>query len=324
MIPNLKNFSDFVTEVNLRALETESEALAKWGVDRLSSMVGFECAWYGWAQIDTKGVTIHANASINLPSDYYDFWQTMAGEDLLAAEILQSPGSVATYDRLSGQQNDGMTTLSDRYGIRKMATAMNQRDGRLASFYLSSYRLGARAAQYSREETEFLQCAVDQLGRAMKLNSTEENRELPNGSVSVLVNEAGIGILGLASLREQLGHFWPNWNGDLLPDNLRNLIHEIGRHYLTDRGLVIDCEEAPQFSDMRLRRLTIRKFTPLDLLTEREGEVARLLAQGKSHKDVARVLGVAPSTVRNQTQAIYEKIGVNNRANLASLVTSFD
>ncbi|MCP4319044.1 MAG: hypothetical protein GY789_24395 [Hyphomicrobiales bacterium] len=37
-----------------------------------------------------------------------------------------------------------------------------------------------------------------------------------------------------------------------------------------------------------------------DRLTARDGEVAQLLAAGNSHKEVARLLGVAPSTVRNQ------------------------
>ncbi|MCZ4291697.1 helix-turn-helix transcriptional regulator, partial [Hoeflea alexandrii] len=34
---------------------------------------------------------------------------------------------------------------------------------------------------------------------------------------------------------------------------------------------------------------------------------------------LARMLGIAPSTVRNQTQSIYDKLGVNSRAGLASM-----
>jgi DNA-binding NarL/FixJ family response regulator len=44
------------------------------------------------------------------------------------------------------------------------------------------------------------------------------------------------------------------------------------------------------------------------------------LSDGKSHKEVARLLGLAPATVRNQTQSIYAKLGVDNRANLAAMV----
>ena len=50
--------------------------------------------------------------------------------------------------------------------------------------------------------------------------------------------------------------------------------------------------------------------------------MACILAEGKSHKEVARALGVAPSTVRNQTRSIYEKLQVDNRVALAAHVPS--
>lgn len=322
MTPDLRTFSNFVAEMNARAWETDVHGLARWAVAELSETLGFECAWYGWARIENDGVDIHANASMNLPDDYYEYWQTIAQEDLLAERLLRDPDVVATYDRLSGKQNDGMTSLSDKYGLSKMATVMNRRDGRLASFFVSSYRVGRHARQFSRDEREFLQCAVDQIGRAMKLQSLETNRNAKGGAISILANEAGIGILGLADLRRRLGQIWPDWQGDLLPDTLRTLVQSPGQHDLPDLGLVILCEVAPNYRDMNLRRLTIRKFTSLDLLTNREAEVAKLLSQGNSHKETARILGVAPSTVRNQTQAIYEKTGVNNRVNLSALLTT--
>ncbi|MDP2122712.1 MAG: LuxR C-terminal-related transcriptional regulator [Hoeflea sp.] len=316
---DLKSFSDFVSEVNARAVETDAEGIARWAIDHLSQTLGFDGAWYGWAQIEKTGVQIHANASLNLPDDYYDFWQTMADDDLLAARLIREPGAIATYERYSGQQNDGMITLSDRYGLTRMATVMNRREGRLASFYLSSYRMGRVSREFSPAEQEYLQCAVDQLGRAMKLSSFEYNRRAERGTISILVNESGIGILGLANLREQLGEFWPGWKGDLLPEKLTRLIHIQGKHVLHQEQMIVICENAPQYQGMRLRRLTLRRMMPMDHLTLRESEVAELLAKGRSHKDVARMLGIAPSTVRNQTQSIYDKLGVNSRAELASM-----
>jgi DNA-binding CsgD family transcriptional regulator len=316
---DLKSFSDFVSEVNARAAESDAEGLARWAIEHLSHTLGFDGAWYGWAQIEKEGVQIHANASLNLPDDYYEFWKTMANDDLLAARLIREPGAIATYDRYSGQQNDGMTTLSDRYALTQMATVMNRREGRLASFYLSSYRMGRRSRSFLPEEQEYLQCAVDQLGRAMKLSSFEYNRRAERGTISILVNESGIGILGLGNLREQLGEFWPSWKGDLLPEKLTKLIHMQGQHVLPDEQMIVTCENAPQYQGMGLRRLTLRRMMPIDHLTIRESEVAVLLSKGRSHKDVARMLGIAPSTVRNQTQSIYDKLGVNSRAELASM-----
>jgi DNA-binding NarL/FixJ family response regulator len=66
--------------------------------------------------------------------------------------------------------------------------------------------------------------------------------------------------------------------------------------------------------------MTLRRLNRHDLLTTRERQVAQELALGKSAKEVARTLGVAPATVRNQTQAIYQKLQIDNRAALVSVL----
>ena len=48
-------------------------------------------------------------------------------------------------------------------------------------------------------------------------------------------------------------------------------------------------------------------------LTEREIDVLRAIARGKSTKEIARALGISPKTVDNHTQSIYAKIGVKTR-----------
>jgi hypothetical protein len=42
---SLELFSEFVSEVNARALESDAQGLAHWAVDHLSNVVGFDCAW---------------------------------------------------------------------------------------------------------------------------------------------------------------------------------------------------------------------------------------------------------------------------------------
>jgi len=49
-------------------------------------------------------------------------------------------------------------------------------------------------------------------------------------------------------------------------------------------------------------------------LTEREIEVLRLMAEGRSNRDMATSLGITPKTVGHHVQHIYDKIGVSTRA----------
>jgi DNA-binding CsgD family transcriptional regulator len=48
--------------------------------------------------------------------------------------------------------------------------------------------------------------------------------------------------------------------------------------------------------------------------TDREVEVARLLAQGRRNSAIATELGISPHTARHHTQRVLAKIGVHSRA----------
>jgi len=49
-------------------------------------------------------------------------------------------------------------------------------------------------------------------------------------------------------------------------------------------------------------------------LTEREVEVARLLAEGRRNIAIASALGISPHTARHHTQRVLAKLGVHSRA----------
>jgi ATP/maltotriose-dependent transcriptional regulator MalT len=55
-------------------------------------------------------------------------------------------------------------------------------------------------------------------------------------------------------------------------------------------------------------------------LTPREWDVMRCVAAGKSNAEIARLLWIAPTTVRTHLENIYDKLGVHSRtAAVASL-----
>ena len=242
----------------------------------------------------------------------------MSEQDLLAIGVLSDPNMVATYDRGGCIQTEGMVALSDGYGLNKMATAMHFRPGQLASFYLSSYRGGKLAKNWSKDELTFLKCAIDQLSKAMELTAHEQLPRSTSQTVSIFVNENGNGIFGLKHLKDHFREHLPNWDSERLPKSLRDLVARTGDHILRDLNLIVHSEAVAGENRMGLHKLTLRPLTSFDLLTKREQAVAEVLAQGKSHKETARILGVAPSTIRNQAQSIYAKLEVDNRVSLAA------
>lgn len=65
-----------------------------------------------------------------------------------------------------------------------------------------------------------------------------------------------------------------------------------------------------------------REAVRLDLLTEREHQVLRLLARGSANAEIAGTLHVSEGTVKSHVGAIFTKLGARDRA--AAIVFAFD
>ncbi|MCL2365719.1 MAG: response regulator transcription factor [Oscillospiraceae bacterium] len=65
-----------------------------------------------------------------------------------------------------------------------------------------------------------------------------------------------------------------------------------------------------------LKKLTVQENPALDFLTQRERDIARLVAQGLTNKEIAAQLFLSEGTVRNNLAVVMEKLGVTNRTQL--------
>jgi DNA-binding NarL/FixJ family response regulator len=89
-------------------------------------------------------------------------------------------------------------------------------------------------------------------------------------------------------------------------------------------GAWFDAAVAPRLLD-RYRQVVApaaRDATRLDLLTEREHEVLRLMARGSTNAEIAAGLFVAEATVKTHVGSIFGKLGVRDRA--AAIVFAYD
>lgn len=66
------------------------------------------------------------------------------------------------------------------------------------------------------------------------------------------------------------------------------------------------------------------KPDPFKDLTEREVDILRLLAEGKSNAEIAEVLVLSDKTVRNNISVILDKLHMNNRVEAATYATRND
>jgi DNA-binding NarL/FixJ family response regulator len=89
-------------------------------------------------------------------------------------------------------------------------------------------------------------------------------------------------------------------------------------------GAWFDAGVAPRVLD-RYRRVVapaMRDAARLELLTDREHDVLRLMARGATNAEIAASLYVAEATVKTHVGSIFTKLGVRDRA--AAIVFAYD
>ena len=98
-----------------------------------------------------------------------------------------------------------------------------------------------------------------------------------------------------------------------------------------DGGIWISRQTLPELAG-RLQALAVRPADRergqaadgLDGLTQRQRNVAELVAQGESNKKIARRLDITDRTVKAHLTTIFEKLGLTDRLQLALFVTRRD
>jgi DNA-binding CsgD family transcriptional regulator len=111
---------------------------------------------------------------------------------------------------------------------------------------------------------------------------------------------------------------WPEWHQSTLPDEIKNLFVQktaAGFHEYVGSELVGYVHPHGE-----LFRIDVRAVNAVDRLPRRQRSIAQLLANGLTYKEIAGHLNISPSTVTNQANAIYERLGVRGKVEIACML----
>jgi DNA-binding CsgD family transcriptional regulator len=174
---------------------------------------------------------------------------------------------------------------------------------------------------FSQEERRVLQCLVPHLIEARQINHLEhlfsEQPGAPQQHALGACDSQGVIHMAGKHFVELMHCEWPQWKGPCLPDTVLKSSTSAARCYV---GQAISILFVPVFDSFQLK---IRPRSLVNALSQRELEIARRFASGLTHKELARELGLSPSTVRNHLSSIYPKLGVGNKAELATLLATW-
>lgn len=318
-------FNDLLLKVYRAARELPVAEFRNAALGLVRYRLRFNSAAWAQGEIPQKGgFAVHSAHLYNEPLEMILDWQRINGRDLVVKKVSRNIGqsqNIHTRTLYPARENAIMWDFSARYRHQNfLVIGLSPDHVRFGRCWLALYRPDADD-QYSQSEVRLLDALGPHLFEALRINRTVGFREhshetnLDQADTAAIARDDGVlsycGQGFLALLRRE----WPNWKGLKLPDAFLQGLPRDGKHAITKGHLVVAVRAA---GDLLFLRAEER--SPLQALTPRELAAATLFAEGKSYKEIARDMGIAPATVRNFLQHTYLKLQVRDKAELAGLL----
>ena len=287
----------------------------------LKPLVAFDAAIWGTATTGADGIEIHSFHLHNKTPDMVAGYEEVKHLDSASSGMFDKPKVTRAFN------TNSFFARRDQQPIRDFMTKFEQPNFLLSTdlraqtnstasllYWLTLYR-ASKSAHYSSADVEWLNMFAPHLKQALTLNQA---LHLPKPEVS----RRGGELRRATGIVDIKGHVYGHdenfmqlvskaYGEDMrLPLDLTAQLSRDKKVFIWQH-LVVQCHAEHGLIIVKLREKTL-----VDALTLCEKEIAVLVAQGRTYKQVAIELGKSPSTVRNQIQTLYNKLQVNNVAEL--------
>jgi len=286
-----------------------------WALDLLQQVLSFDGAI--WATGHSATQTFHTQAYIDVDKNIFDRLKATQNINPIFEQLLLNPSEpVDMADVISDKEfyhSPIYQQCFQPFGIERILSSIHLDDRSGIFTLLTLYR-------YDREHvfTEHEKSIQQQL--LFHLLSANAHRQL------LALTEQSIEIkeLNKHAICDVAGNYHTVESGFLD-------ILEASQFILQNQELPFSIKKNDgEYSEKNLTiaqqklgdlfRVSIRLKNQLDDLTDREKQVVTGICQGNTFKQIAKKLGLSPSTVSNHLYRIYLKLSVNSRSELINLV----
>jgi DNA-binding CsgD family transcriptional regulator len=296
------------------------DAALQWVRGRLA----FDSSMWGTATHGVSGINIHTIHLHKQPQEMLVAYEALKHLDTAAAEVARRGSTTLSFNTASCFAAASQRPLLD-YGRRFeqrnffITSALNPDTG--FTHWVTLFR-ASPDAHGTEQERQLLAAIAPHLQQALEHNRILHLQRLHHPlaplSGSAIADTRGILHHADPHFEEALRTEWAHWKPPALPDVVVRHFAS-GQSRFCGRHRVMSCHP-----ERGLLFLRTRPRCRADDLTPKELAVARLMAKGDTHKQVAAELGRAPATVRNHIQAIYGKLEVNSIAALIEELRQVD
>ncbi len=294
-------------------------------LELLKPVLPFDSAMWGSATMTAQGIDIHTIHLHRQPAEMLAAYEEVKHLDTAAQAVTLRPSETMAFDArawFNGRHQRALLDYGRRFEQSHFFIGGTLNPATRFTRWLSLFRASPEA-HCSEGERQLLATLMPHVQQALELNRLTHLNQLahaPGGARlgSALADPRGMVHHMDAVFENALRTEWPGWLGPRLPGPLV-AAGQRGEPRLLARTLAIELH-----AQHGLLWLRARPRCAADALSPREGTVARLLALGLTHKQIAARLQRSPATVRNQIQSVYDKLGVSNVAALIDALRQAD
>jgi DNA-binding CsgD family transcriptional regulator len=323
----MRTFEDTLLAVYRAAREETNERFQDIGLGVLRGQVPFDSGRWATGNATAHGVVFDTVHLVDEFPDWKNAYVEISPFDHAAKFVVTHQGMTGNFhfgSYFAGPANLAMRDYTRRYRHETALITCNGEGNSGLLFNISVFRANPDDL-FSEQERAFVQTIYPHLTEAWKINQALHMERARSGhsparwSVAICTPGGNI-LLAEPVFIEALCAAWPvsQRPADTLPAPVLAALQSGLPQYKGEQH-VYRFERKHELALVRAR-----PRVPLDGLSARELNVARLVCAGHSHKEVARLLGIAPATVRNHLQAIHDRAHIHTNTDLVVQMSAVD
>lgn len=320
----MEAFSDLLLRLYRQAQIIPPTEFQTSALDAAREALFFDSAVWATGAMRPEGAIIHTVTVYRQPPDMMENYERIKQHDTLGFE---------TFSRMGQTINAALTTDPDwqarhhpdvmahikRYGMEHVLTT-HIAEPTLRLFTGVAFYRANPEQPFIEAERQFMQNLMPHLAETWNSNRinfmhSTSNEGTQPGHARAIYDKKGVLHNATQNFDGLMLAEWPDWHWPQLPQILLDTLSSEERHQYTGHAIVATIKA---LNDMLL--LNVREKSTVDQLSPREFDVARRFGRGMDFRKIADELHIAPVTVRNHLQAIYSKLGVDNKVEMARII----
>ena len=318
----VKQLSTLLLEIYRQCRTIDSNEYQESVLQLGKSAISFDAALWASGVMTQQGPAIQSLHLHQRPQAMIDDYMKIWKDDIILPKALGSVGttfSVSTADYQSAAALDYLKT----WDLGSVLSTISVDPLTQLLTVISFYRSQANAA-FTEDERQLKEFLMPHFVETWSNNRLAHMLSLSETGQRLNYSSAAVDAHGLLHASDDrfakiLRDEWTDWYGPSLPERLAtHLTNNQGRAFIGQRIVI----RSNPFKDLIVLRA--RPKATYDKLSVREQQISQLFTSGQSQKEIARSLSISPATVNNHITAIYAKLGINDKAQLAYQVAQFE